>query len=251
MGNDGYDVELRKAFSQRLKELRTNMKLTQEQFGKLVGASRGTISYYESMERVPDIVSIMNIAKATNCSFDYILGLSENRTTDMSIKSICEMTGLSESIVKKMCDEQKDGSAVYSDFLNRLTGSFIFCERTEGNFPTLYLSAKQDIDKIMELREIYNGERKRIDLKEWVKKNIEYPTFDVEQLDESTLTRSIKSYQVVCEFLHDRIYAKRYRMLQMINEILCSTKFTEGFSDEMEDALVDILVEGTDKTKRE
>ena len=62
-------------FSTRLKELRGDM--SQGDFGKLFGVSRGSISFYENGERTPDAEFLANVSSCFSVSVDYLLGLSE------------------------------------------------------------------------------------------------------------------------------------------------------------------------------
>ena len=47
--------EVNERFAERLRDLREAAGLTQKQLADELGVSRGSISYYENCERVPDI----------------------------------------------------------------------------------------------------------------------------------------------------------------------------------------------------
>jgi len=64
---------------QRLKQLRTEQKITQKNLGKVFGVAESTISMYESDSRMPDIDAIKSIAEYFNVSTDYLLGRSNVR----------------------------------------------------------------------------------------------------------------------------------------------------------------------------
>ena len=49
-------------FGDRLKQLRKEKKLSQEEFANIIGVSRYTITKYETGEREPDIKTIIKIA---------------------------------------------------------------------------------------------------------------------------------------------------------------------------------------------
>lgn len=51
--------------------------VTQYELGKLIGGSQHQIARYESGERVPQADTLAKIARALECSADYLLGLSE------------------------------------------------------------------------------------------------------------------------------------------------------------------------------
>lgn len=84
-------------FASRLKELRGTMK--QEEFGAKIGVSRGSISYYENGARTADIEILDKLCRTYEVSADWLIGLSSTRTTNTTIKEVCEYTGLSETSV--------------------------------------------------------------------------------------------------------------------------------------------------------
>ena len=89
-------MDIKSTFANRLKELRVEKGLSQEDFGKEIGVSRGSISYYEKEERVPDIVVLAAVSKYFNVSTDYLLGISEHKSRNAQKAATCEFTGLSE-----------------------------------------------------------------------------------------------------------------------------------------------------------
>lgn len=93
-------MDIKSTFANRLKELRIKKGLSQEDLGKEIGVSRGSISYYEKEERVPDVVILAAISKYFNVSTDYLLGLSETKSLDEDIQTTMRTTGLSETAVK-------------------------------------------------------------------------------------------------------------------------------------------------------
>jgi transcriptional regulator with XRE-family HTH domain len=68
------------SFSTRLKEIRREKKLTQEQLGKKVNVTKVSISGYESGNRTPDMETLQKIADVLEVSVDFLLG----RTNDPS-----------------------------------------------------------------------------------------------------------------------------------------------------------------------
>jgi len=65
-------------FSRRLKELREEKGLTQEQLGEMLKISRKTISSYESGKAQPPMDTLHKLAKILNTSADYLLGLTDD-----------------------------------------------------------------------------------------------------------------------------------------------------------------------------
>jgi len=62
----------------RIKELRQDKKLSQEQLGKEINISQDMISLWETGKLLPTTEYVILLAKFFNESSDYILGLSDN-----------------------------------------------------------------------------------------------------------------------------------------------------------------------------
>lgn len=61
----------------RLKELREQRRLKQEDLALYLNTSQSTVSAYEVGDRTPDIKTIIKIADFFNVSIDYLVGLSD------------------------------------------------------------------------------------------------------------------------------------------------------------------------------
>lgn len=64
-------------FAERLKELREEKGLTQQQLAMQLGISTACISRWEKNLRVPDINSIILLCKYFDCTADYLIGLED------------------------------------------------------------------------------------------------------------------------------------------------------------------------------
>ena len=64
-------------FSEKLKLLRKQHKITQEQLALQLGLERSSVAKYESKNVIPSIETIANIAKIFNVSTDYLIGREE------------------------------------------------------------------------------------------------------------------------------------------------------------------------------
>lgn len=65
-------------FAKRLKTLRTATGLTQGQLAERLGVSRGSISFYENCDRVPDILFLNTVSEFFGIDPDYMLGYTQN-----------------------------------------------------------------------------------------------------------------------------------------------------------------------------
>ncbi|MBN6187748.1 helix-turn-helix transcriptional regulator [Aneurinibacillus sp. BA2021] len=61
-------------FGIRLKELRQQRQLTQEETARRLNISRGTYAHYEIGKRQPDFATLQKLADFFDVSIDYLLG---------------------------------------------------------------------------------------------------------------------------------------------------------------------------------
>ncbi len=67
-------------FSKRLKQLRTERKISQEELGTLFNLSKSTISLYESGKREPDYNTLTKLADYFKVTTDFLLGRIDEPT---------------------------------------------------------------------------------------------------------------------------------------------------------------------------
>lgn len=84
----------------RLRECREKHGYTQTQVAEKMHVKRQIIGYHESGERQPNIDDIVFYAKLYNVSSDYLLGLSDAATTDITVQEICKRTGFDEDLIE-------------------------------------------------------------------------------------------------------------------------------------------------------
>lgn len=66
-------------FQQRLKELRTEKEMTQEEFANTLFLNKSSISRYEKGTQMPEAEMLERIADFFDVSVDYLLGRTSNR----------------------------------------------------------------------------------------------------------------------------------------------------------------------------
>lgn len=71
-------------FGNRLRQLRKDRKLTQQQLAELIGVKNGVISFYELGDRIPSPEVLRKLALALHVTADYLLGIERNATLDAS-----------------------------------------------------------------------------------------------------------------------------------------------------------------------
>ena len=64
-------------FCERLKLLRVEKKLSQPELAKLVGVSKGMISFWENGINEPTISNLIKLCQIFDVSSDYLLGLED------------------------------------------------------------------------------------------------------------------------------------------------------------------------------
>lgn len=85
-------------FPVRLKALRTEHKLTQEELGNILKLSKQTISCYENKGSFPTQEILLEIVNYFNVSLDYLFGRSNYRNcpVDLPVKNHLDLTGLDD-----------------------------------------------------------------------------------------------------------------------------------------------------------
>jgi len=71
-------------FSEKLRQLRKENKLTQAELGTLIGVKHSIISLYELGERIPSPAVIKKLAATLHVSADYLLGIEKQPSIDVS-----------------------------------------------------------------------------------------------------------------------------------------------------------------------
>jgi transcriptional regulator with XRE-family HTH domain len=71
----------------RMRDLRKKRGFTQSQLAKMIGGNQGQVKDYEQGKRGLNTETLTKIARALNCSADYLLGLSDSPAGQMSILS--------------------------------------------------------------------------------------------------------------------------------------------------------------------
>lgn len=71
-------------FGKRLKDLRAQAGLTQNQLADRMGITKSVVSYYELHERCPSPEVLIKLASIFHVSTDYLLGIEKKQTLDIS-----------------------------------------------------------------------------------------------------------------------------------------------------------------------
>ncbi len=114
----------KEVFGKRLKELRKANGYTIEQFAEAVGIAKSTVGYYENDNRMPDIEVLAKISDVLNVPADYLLGRTNTAAVKGKMKTVCELTGLSDTAADFLSELLKHQRYGTLDMLNYLIEDF-------------------------------------------------------------------------------------------------------------------------------
>lgn len=103
-------------FPSRLRSLMDEKKVTQAELAKICGVQRQSVAQWREGNTRPEILSLGKIAEFFGVSSDYLIGLTDNKTTDKATQDLCSTLGLSEKAI------------------NALKGEFEYCEVQSASF---------------------------------------------------------------------------------------------------------------------
>ena len=161
-------MDTMKQFSPKLKTLREEAGLNQSQLANKLGVSRGSISFYENGDRIPDIEFLRKVSEYFDVSADWLLGISETQNPDMRVHKICEFTGLSEELVVFLMEKQGSITPKALDdglLPDRIIGQT--CPSTQAYALNKFLPP----DKLFSFSYVLNGFSSKI---EWLKRRAEF-----------------------------------------------------------------------------
>ena len=98
-------------FYERFRELRGDM--TQSDFAKKTGLSRPTIGFYENGERLPDAYKLKQIAEKCGVSADWLLGMTDVRSTDMEDRHMADELNLSTMAIDALREYKESAFAFH------------------------------------------------------------------------------------------------------------------------------------------
>ena len=80
----------------RIQKLRKDKKMTQKQVAEAIGISASTLCGYESEDKLPPYPTLLKLAKLYGVSTDFLIGLSTDKTLDISDLDDDEVSALRE-----------------------------------------------------------------------------------------------------------------------------------------------------------
>ncbi len=102
--------------SKRIVSLREEKGETQQELANAIGITRQSLSRYEIAARTVSVEVLGALAQHFNVSADYLLGLSDVKSTEQDMQTACEVTGLSEKAVLSL-HENKEKNDMYNEMI--------------------------------------------------------------------------------------------------------------------------------------
>lgn len=118
------NLTTKEIFGIRLRDLRRQNGYTIEQFAAKIGVAKSTLGYYENDNRMPDIEILSRICDVFNVPADYMLGRTNTAAVKGKMKTVCELTGLSDTAADFLSGLLKHQRYGILDKLNYLLEDF-------------------------------------------------------------------------------------------------------------------------------
>ena len=150
-----------KEIGERIKHLRISKKLTHDEVAHALNVKRETVTRWETGARDIKTEITILLSKYFNVSADYLLGLTENTSTNISEIGISNKTGFSTSTVENILDLPIKLKIILDKIINELLKSDLlekFEELKENNIKLINLYQTDSIyNKLVEDEELtYN-----------------------------------------------------------------------------------------------
>lgn len=103
------DLELQ-IFSDRIKQLRNELNLTQRDFAEKIGVTAAALSAYENNQKNPSIAVAKKIAESFHVSIDWLCGLSDDKGINGDMRTYSDIIAALIAIEKKIkitCDSSR------------------------------------------------------------------------------------------------------------------------------------------------
>ena len=143
---------------EKIKYLRCNQLMNQEELANKVGRKREEITMFEKGSRTIDIYTLKDIAQVFNVSTDYLLGLTNFESAETENRSINELTGLSDEAIINLININKYHNGNILTIINYLL-------EQEKMFPNEYYKQIEQTERTKE-----DDERLSRECREWKEK---------------------------------------------------------------------------------
>lgn len=118
-----------KTIGNRLKELRTDRNMTQQELANKMGVKRQIINYYENDNRQPKIDDIKELSKIFGVTSDYLLCSTDFKNFDDLVNNMQSTEKLIDYINRLDKEDNEVLSATLNGFLDYLVNNSIYNEK--------------------------------------------------------------------------------------------------------------------------
>lgn len=164
-------MSVMECFAKRLSELRKEEGISQEQLGKTIGVSRGSISFYEAGVRTPDIETLDKISKYFDVSIEYLLGYVNSKGNIYA--AFENITGIDEDTIRVFEDVMQRESKEVVEVMNEFIQDDWFvelCRDIAKYRQTRFLNPLQFciMEYISNYAQCHNPDNSFVDFETWV-----------------------------------------------------------------------------------
>lgn len=93
---------------ERLRKLIDRSKKTRQELATALGCDTSMVTKHYNGDRAVSVDFLVKYAQYFNVTTDYLLGLSDEHTTDTNLNAVCKYTGLSAKAIQKIQSRKKD-----------------------------------------------------------------------------------------------------------------------------------------------
>lgn len=200
------------------------------QFAKILGMNRQSVDRYYNNQRIPDAKALAQICEKMNVSADWLLGLSDIRSTSYDVQTCVKTTGLSEKAIEKLTQTKP-----YKDLSELLPTDYV---HEDGKYK-LTEKGKQKVKNIKPTVSIMASTlSKLIETERFSGLIIAYKRFldSASKLKESSLHEPENHLNDIETVVLSREEATRYFMRRVADEIIiiCDDEFKKNYQIAME-----------------
>lgn len=123
--------KMKKSIGQRLNQLMEDRNETNKALAPVLGCSPQTVGRYKDENTEMCASQLIALSKHYGVSADYLLGLTDSKTPDVTVRAIHEYTGLSDAAIKRLryeiglkvgadCVDSIEHRSKLSDFVSML-----------------------------------------------------------------------------------------------------------------------------------
>jgi len=95
-------------FGKRLKILREEKEMSQDELGRVLNVTQQTVNNYENAKRAPNIEMLCKIADFFKVSKDYLLEQSDKSSSQSKLNNSIEANAKQQRLINKLLDLSED-----------------------------------------------------------------------------------------------------------------------------------------------